>query len=137
MKTRERYKNVGTKSKKTGLNRKQIKIAEMLSNPEFSGTITQLCQEVGIARSTFYDWLDKDEFREYLDNLIDKYTDSELSRVWKVLIRKIEEGDLTAIKLYFELKGKYKQGVGVKINDQEESRGVIIIPAVKEDAENE
>lgn len=128
---------MGTKSKKTGLNRKQIKIAEMLSNPEFSGTITQLCQEVGIARSTFYDWLDKDEFREYLDNLIDKYTDSELSRVWKVLIRKIEEGDLTAIKLYFELKGKYKQGVGVKINDQEESRGVIIIPAVKEDAENE
>lgn len=129
---------MGTKSDKTGLNRKQVRAAEMLSNPDFDGTITQLCREVGVARSTLYDWLNKDEFRKYIDNLIEKYTDSELSRVWKKLMKRIDDGDIAAIKLYFELKGKYKQGVGTNKNDNhEETSGVIIIPAVQEGVENE
>ena len=59
-----------------------------------------------------YDWIGDDNFRSYVDELIDKYTDSELSRVWKALMKLIDKGDFQAIKLYFELKGKYKDTVG-------------------------
>lgn len=102
---------MATKSDKSSLNRKQIKAAEMLANPDFSGTITELCSVVGVARSTFYDWMSQKEFRKYTDELIDLYTDGELSRVWKALMRRIDVGDIQAIKLYFELKGKYKPDI--------------------------
>ena len=110
-----------TKRNSTGLNKKQIKAAEMLSNPDFDGTITRLCECVGVARSTFYHWLEDEVFRDYVDNLIDRYTDSELSRVWKALMRRVDVGDIQAIKLYFELKGKYKQGIGREAEEKQDN----------------
>ena len=97
------------KYKPTG---KKLKMAQALANPDCQQSITDLCKEVGVARTTFYDWIGDNQFRVYVDELIERYTDSELSRVWKALMRKIDKGDMQAIKLYFELKGKYKEGVG-------------------------
>lgn len=91
---------------------KKLLMAKRLADPDFQGTITDLCAQVGVARSTFYDWIGDENFRSYVDELIDKYTDSELSRVWKALMKLIDKGDFQAIKLYFELKGKYKDTVG-------------------------
>lgn len=96
----------GTHSKLTA---KQKKAAEMLINPEFDGTITELCAQVGVPRRTFYNWRDDPEFCKYLDTMIDKYTDGELAAVWKALIRKCLGGNVQAIRLYFELKGKFGQ----------------------------
>ena len=99
---------MATKPDKYKPSGKKLLAAKYLADPEFQGTITELCARVGVARSTFYDWIGDDDFRSYVDELIDKYTDSELSRVWKALMRLIDKGDFQAIKLYFELKGKYK-----------------------------
>lgn len=93
-------------SDKTDLTPKQRQMAEMLANPDFKGTITELCEICDVARSTFYKWMDKKYFRQYLNDLIDKYCDSELSRVWKALIRRCEIGDIQAIRLYFEQREK-------------------------------
>lgn len=126
---------MATKPDKKGLNRKQIKAAERLADPEFRGTITELCGKVGVARSTFYDWLGKEEFRSYVDGLIDRYTDSELSRVWKSLMRLIDRGDIQAIKLYFELKGRYKQGLGTQPPGGSEAAN--LLTAIQTSAEEE
>ena len=103
---------MATKPDKYKPSGKKLVAAKYLADPEFQGTITELCARVGVARSTFYDWIGDDDFRSYVDELIDKYTDSELSRVWKALMRLIDKGDFQAIKLYFELKGKYKDTLG-------------------------
>lgn len=110
---------MATKSNKLELNTKQRKLAEMLANPDCSETITELCKRCNVARSTFYKWMDLDNFREYLDSLIDKYADSELSTVWKALIRRCGKGDVQAIRLYFELREKTagKKESGVQIID--------------------
>ena len=100
-----------TKSDNIAFDRKKKMLAERLADPEFTGTIGELCKEVGIARSTFYKWTDDPAYRRYLQELIDKYTDSELAAMWKALISKGISGDVAAMKLYFELKGKYKQQV--------------------------
>lgn len=102
-----------TNSNKCDLKPKQRRAAELLANPEFNGTITDLCAQVGVSRNSFYRWMDSPVFLDYLEELIDKYTDSELARVWKALMRKIDQGEIQAIKLYFELKGKYNNGAGV------------------------
>ena len=98
---------MAAKSNKLEYTGKKGKLAEMLTNPEFSGSVTDVCREVGVARSTFYKWMDDKNYLDYLQRLIDEYTDSELSAVWKALIVECKTGNVQAIKLYFELKGKY------------------------------
>jgi hypothetical protein len=46
-------------------------------------------------------------FLDYLNSQIDKYTDSEIAEVWKALVTKAKRGDISAIKLFFEMKGMY------------------------------
>lgn len=95
------------------LSNKQIKMAELLANPDVLGTKTEYCDTVGINRTTLYEWLKKKEFTDYVAELINKYTDAELPAVWKSLINKCVSGDVAAIKLYFEMKGKYKQQIDI------------------------
>lgn len=99
--------------KNTGLSPKQQQMAEMLANPENEhNTISAICEELGISRNTYYsNWLKDKNFTAYVNELVERYTDSELASVWRVLIDKCLEGNVNAIKLFFELKGKYKQQV--------------------------
>ena len=125
---------MGTKSNKFGLTRQQLRAAEMLANPDFTGTVTSLCEEIGVARSTFYKWLGNDEFRRHVDDLIGKYTDSELSRVWKALMRCIDAGDLQAIRLYFDLKGKYGLTGAVRTEEGSSDGGTTLAAALDRQA---
>lgn len=109
-----------TKSNSGRLTGKKLKMAQLLTDPEQKMTVTEMCYVVGIARSTFYQWMDSEEFRTQLDRMIDQYTDGELANVWKALIRKATLGDVNAIKLYFEMKGRYKQELDI-------SGGVVFI----------
>ena len=95
----------------TGLSKKQREVAEMLANPDIKANKTEIIEQVGVPRTTLYRWLKDPDFIKYVDSLIDSYTDAELSTVWKALIRRCICGDTQAIKLYFELKGKYKQQI--------------------------
>ena len=99
--------------KNTGLSPKQQQMAEMLANPENEhNTISAICEELGISRNTYYsNWLKDKNFTAYVNELVERYTDSELASVWRVLIDKCLEGNVNAIKLFFELQGKYKQQV--------------------------
>ncbi len=92
---------------------KKRKFAEKLVSPEFDGNISGLCAEMGVARSTYYRWCDDSDFNRYIEYLIEKYTESELANVWRSLISKAKGGSVEAIRLYFELKGKYNQKVTV------------------------
>ena len=111
---------VGKNGKKKIFKPIQRKAAEWLANPDNTGTVTAMLKELNIPHSNFYRWLEDPDYIEYINSLIDKYTDSELPRVWKSLIKQCEAGSVPAIKLFFELKGKYKQEVNV-------SGGVVIL----------
>ena len=88
------------------LTARQKRTAERLADPDFNGTISELCREMGIARSTFYRWMEQEKFARYLDEQIRRFTDGEYARAWKSLIQRVENGDLSAIKTYFDLRGK-------------------------------
>ena len=95
---------------------KQRKAAELLADPEWSGTITELCAQVGVDRTTYYKWIDKPEFNEYVSTLIEKYMSGEYSRAWKALMRRVDTGDVQAIRLFFELQKRVNSAGAVTIN---------------------
>ena len=95
-----------TKSNFLSLNQKQRKLAEALVNPELKGTISAACEKCGVARSTFYKWMELDDFCAYLEHLVEKYAKGELAAVWRALLARCKKGDVQAIKLYFELLEK-------------------------------
>ena len=92
---------------------KKRKMAEMLASPEFDGNISKLCDEIDVARSTFYRWYEDSDFVRYVEWLIERYSDSELANAWRALIKKANSGNVEALKLYFELKGKYKKEIAI------------------------
>lgn len=112
-----------TKEDKTvKLSPKQIQMAEMLANPENEyATVSEMCRKINISRNTYYTkWLRDEAFISYVDELIARYTDAELASVWRALIKQCTAGNVNAIKLFFELKGKYRQQIDV-------SGGVVFI----------
>lgn len=89
-------------------------MAEMLANPTDYKSDKEIYSSLGISHDTFYRWLREDtEITHYAAYLIERYTDKELGAVWAALIRECKKGDVRAIKLYFELKGRYKQQIDV------------------------
>ena len=94
----------------------KIKAAEMLADPTVSSK-RKVYETLNIPESTFYDWMNKQEFIDMVNEKIDKYTDRELAEVWRSLIKEAKTGDTRAIKLFFELKGKYKQEIDIGVKE--------------------
>lgn len=92
------------KSKEWKPSPKQICVAQMLVNPEDKRTKEQKAQEAGITYKTLWGWMKDKRFIDYLNSLIDRYTDSELTEVWKSLLRQCKLGNIAAIKLFFDMK---------------------------------
>ena len=98
------------------VNATKEKAAAMLADPTIR-TKKEVWKTCNIDESTLYRWLNDQEFIDKINSKIDKYTDRELSEVWKSLIYNATvERDTKAIKLFFEMKGKYKQDIDLSVN---------------------
>lgn len=91
------------------LDANMIIAAECLANPAFMGTKEDIANAANVSRSTLYRWLRNEDFINIVNDLIDKYIAAEAGLVWKSLIRECSKGNMQAIRLYFELKDKYKE----------------------------
>lgn len=108
---------VDTRGMYPDLKPKQRKLAEMLCDPDNDMTITAMCKELKVSRQTFYNWQKNMSFNGYVEFLIESFTDSELPRAWKTLVRRaVEDGNIDALKLFFSMKDKYKEELNVKGN---------------------
>ncbi len=101
------------------INANMKRCAERLISTEFDGNISKFCEELGISRSTFYRWYDKKEFKEYINFLIDRYTEAELFGIWKSIIDTAKKGSPQALKLFFDLKNLQRKNL--------ENGGVVFI----------
>jgi len=111
---------------------KQRQIAELLANPNDTRPKTKKVREVGIDYTTLWKWEKKPEFRQYVQKLIDEYTDGEVPNAWRKLIRRMEK-DTQAIKLFFELKNMYREKKEISGPDGGPVQfGVVALPEVEE-----
>ncbi len=85
----------------------QTKMAELLANPDEIRSKEEICEAVGVTRTTLWRWEQKPEFRAYVNDLVSQYTDSAVPKAWRALINRMGN-DTQAIKLFFELKNLYR-----------------------------
>ena len=106
------------------ITRKQALLLNALANPENKGNIKKACESVKMARAQYYEWVrNSPAFRAALDEIVSKFADAHLPEVWQALADScIEEHDPKAMKLYFELTGRYQKNVNVSGN-----AGVVIM----------
>ena len=70
---------------------------------EHHGIVTNACKAVGIARSTFYEWVKNDEsFKQQVDEIQDVAIDFVESK----LFQQIDEGNPTSTIFYLKTKAK-------------------------------
>ena len=91
-----------------GVKGKRRRLAEAIVDPDNEKTITALCKEIGISRTTFYNWQSDADFMGYVEYLVESYTTSAIPEAWKQVIKKVEKGNMDAIRLLLEVKGKLK-----------------------------
>ena len=99
-------KNKGMYPKVKG---KKRKLAEALVDPDDERNVTELCKEFNISRTTFYNWQKDSDFMSYVNFLVDSFTTSIIPKAWKQIARKIDKGDMEAIKMLLEVKGKLQK----------------------------
>lgn len=97
-------KNKVNESKGWKPHTKQIKMAELLLNPEDRRTKKEKCAEVGVTPKTLWKWMQDERYVDYVNSQLDRYTNTELPEVWRALIAQCKRGNIQAIKLYFEMK---------------------------------
>lgn len=98
-------KNAVTKSDEWKPHAKQVHLAHLLASPECKGTKDQLAEKAGVTRKTMWEWMKIPEYRKYVEDLTNQYCDMEYAEVRKAHIRRCKQGDISAIKLYHEIRG--------------------------------
>jgi hypothetical protein len=69
------------------------------------GIVSQACESIGIHRSTYYDWLEKDPvFKQEIDSI----QDTAIDFVEGKLFENIQENDVTSIIFYLKTKAKHR-----------------------------
>lgn len=102
------------------LSAKQRALAEAIANPEVANTIVAACEYAGVNRTSYYEWMrDCPEFVAHAEYLIDKYTDGQLGPIYKALCNKARAGNVPAIRLFFEVKGRLKKELDLNISTQD------------------
>jgi hypothetical protein len=69
------------------------------------GNISQSCKRIKISRQTYYNWMEKDEeFKKQLDGVEPEEVFIDFAE--NALVKRIQEGDTTAIIFTLKTKGK-------------------------------
>lgn len=85
---------------KSNIKKKKVVIEKMKKT---LGNITESCEAAQIARTTYYDWYEKDtDFRTAIDSIAESCIDFAESQLFK----QISEGNSTSTIFYLKTKGK-------------------------------
>lgn len=99
------------------LKTKQRRVAEALVDPDDVRNVSELCKDFNISRTTFYNWQQNREFIGYIDCLVENYTTSIIPKAWKEIGKKVEQGNMEAIRMLLEVKGKIQKDSNVNTNN--------------------
>lgn len=99
-----------------GVKGKKRKVAEALVDPADERNVTELCKDFKISRTTFYNWQKDAEFMGYINYLVESFTTSIVPKAWKQISKRIDKGDMEAIRMLLELKGQLQKEVSVNNN---------------------
>jgi hypothetical protein len=104
MTTREQAKPVPPKS----LSKQMIVFCNLEADPE-ERNLTRKAQgeKIGVTERTIHNWKERLDVINYTNELVEYYTDWAIAGVWKALVKSAQKGNVSAMRLFFEMKQKY------------------------------
>jgi AcrR family transcriptional regulator len=88
---------------------RQHAMLEAALNVGFLRSLTDICNEAGVPRRTFYNWLKDDTFRAAWEGLWRQSVQRNLPGVMAAMVHRAMQGDVAAGRLLSELAGILKQ----------------------------
>jgi len=118
---------------------KQRSLLNAFKDADYVVTVTKACEVVGLARRTYYDWIDNPDFAEWWENQAKRYIALKLPQVWGNLAQAAtgkfangERPNVYAIKTFLERFDRdYKLKKKEEDNSQE-SLASLFLKAVRE-----
>ena len=98
------------------LNPMQIGLANIILNTHDKRTMREKLKTVNVSMQQFQAWLRQPAFRQYLQKRTEAMFEGADTIAYQNLIDAVSAGDLSAIKLFFEMRGIYNPKVQVSIN---------------------
>ena len=95
---------------------KKKKLLEVAQIPGLNRTLTALCKEAGVSRTSFYNWVEKDEdFRSAWNTVWELAIDKYMPSVVAAQVKEAQDGSTPAAKYLSELSGKMKREIDVNL----------------------
>jgi len=91
------------------LSAKQLKAIELLMDIENPRTKKQVAAEVGVSERTLYNWFHDLRFLEALNRYADELIKRSKFLINRQLLKLASEGDIQAIRLYYDLIGDLRE----------------------------
>lgn len=98
------------------LTTKQLQVANMLLNIYDKRSDRQKFEEAGVSPQQVSAWRRDPVFQSYLTKRAEQLFSSSDSDAFKALIETMKGGDVSALKLFMEMRGKYNPRVQLDIN---------------------
>lgn len=96
------------KKNQTRLSDKQLAVAETMLNPMDKRNHTEKLRSLGVPATTYQGWMSNKVFSDYVSKRAEDMFGGSMYLAQEALVRKVMRGDTGAMKLYFEMTGKYK-----------------------------
>ena len=97
----------------------QVKFTSIYLNTDKRMTREQMAKKIGVSRRTLYTWLEKPEFRTWLNSKKLELVNDSLIDIYKVAVRKAKAGDYNFVRLILEMIGDYRPGMKIDTGQME------------------
>ena len=97
----------------------QIKFAKVYLDIDTRRTREEMAEKIGVSRRTLYTWLEKKEFRTWLNTKKLELVNDSLIDIYKVAVRKAKAGNYHFARLLFEMVGDYRPGMKIDTGETE------------------
>lgn len=101
---------------KNVLTPQQLQVVNLMLNQHDKRSQREKLAEAGITSQKYYSWLRQPAFLQYLQKRAEDLFASSDHEGYLALLDTVKGGDIQAIKLFFEMRGKYTPSAKIDIN---------------------
>ncbi len=107
-----------SKDSTTGLTKEQLAVIAAINNTRDTRSDVKKIRDLGIDPRMFAGWMHSKRFTDHLRDSAENLLENSTADAHTALLRKVRSGDSSAIKLYFEITGRYNPAQENTVNLQ-------------------
>lgn len=95
------------KSDYKGITPEQQRVITLITNPTDRRPLGRRLKSAGVSWATYQAWCKQPHFKNYVDKLAEEILQENISTAHTMLTNRVQNGDLNAIKFFYELTGRH------------------------------